>query len=67
MTLKTNTHNSKPTIENTARISCVSTQTISRVLNERSEVSPKTRQRVLEVIDQFHPGKLLIAFSKPIL
>lgn len=40
------------TIKDVARACGVSTQTISRVINERSEVSPATREKVLAVIRQ---------------
>jgi DNA-binding LacI/PurR family transcriptional regulator len=45
---------SKPklTIKDVARACGVSTQTISRVLNDRVDVSPATREKVLAVIDQ---------------
>ncbi len=41
---------SKPTIKDIARLANVSTGTVSRVLNGRPGVSPKTRALVLEVI-----------------
>lgn len=40
------------TIKQVAREAGVSTQTVSRVINERPDVAPETRQRVLEVIDR---------------
>src|SRR5574342_269164 len=40
----------KITIKDVARVAGVSTQTISRVLNNRSDVSKETRSRVQEVI-----------------
>lgn len=43
---------SKLTIKDVARACGVSTQTISRVLNDRADVSPSTRGKVLAVIDQ---------------
>lgn len=42
----------KITIKDVARACGVSTQTISRVLNDRADVSPSTRGKVLAVIDQ---------------
>jgi DNA-binding LacI/PurR family transcriptional regulator len=42
----------KLTIKDVARACGVSTQTISRVLNDRVDVSPSTREKVLAVIDQ---------------
>jgi DNA-binding LacI/PurR family transcriptional regulator len=43
---------SKVTIKDVARACGVSTQTISRVINNRSDVSRVTREKVLAVIDQ---------------
>ena len=40
----------RPTIKEVASVAGVSTQTISRVINERPDVSPETRKRVQEVI-----------------
>ncbi len=40
------------TIKHVAREALVSTQTVSRVINERPDVAPDTRQRVLGVIDR---------------
>ncbi len=42
----------KTTIKEVARASGVSTQTISRVLNERPDVAPETRLRILQVIHE---------------
>ena len=60
MTLRRNNQPIKTTIKDVARLCGVSTQTISRVLNERPDVSPETRQRVLEVINQlgYQPSAL---------
>ncbi|MEX1124715.1 MAG: LacI family DNA-binding transcriptional regulator [Acidimicrobiia bacterium] len=41
----------RPTIKEVASEAGVSTQTVSRVINERPDVSPTTRQRVQDVID----------------
>jgi len=48
------------TIKMVAREAEVSTQTVSRVLNERPDVSPETRQRVQEIIERlgYHPSAL---------
>ena len=48
------------TIKQVAREAGVSTQTISRVINDRPDVAPETRQRVLDVIDRlgYHPSAL---------
>lgn len=45
-------------LEDIARLSGVSRSTVSRVINQHPNVSEKTRQRVLQVIDQvdFHPN-----------
>ncbi|MBL8091762.1 MAG: LacI family DNA-binding transcriptional regulator [Anaerolineales bacterium] len=43
---------SRSTIKEVALAAGVSTQTVSRVINERPDVSPETRKRVQEVIDQ---------------
>src|SRR6266542_3564693 len=42
--------NMRATIKEVASVARVSTQTISRVINERPDVSPETRKRVQEVI-----------------
>ena len=42
--------NMRATIKEVASVSGVSTQTVSRVINERPDVSPETRRRVQEVI-----------------
>jgi LacI family transcriptional regulator len=39
------------TIKEVARVAGVSTQTVSRVINDRPDVAPETRQRVQEIID----------------
>jgi DNA-binding LacI/PurR family transcriptional regulator len=60
MAIRRNSQNNKPTIKDVARLCSVSTQTISRVLNDRPDVSIETRQRVLEVINQlgYQPSAL---------
>jgi LacI family transcriptional regulator len=40
------------TIKQVAKEAGVSTQTVSRVINNRPDVAPETRQRVLQVIDE---------------
>ncbi len=40
------------TIRDVARTAGVSRQTVSRVLNDKPEIAPETRQRVLEVIER---------------
>jgi len=51
---------SSVTIADVARESGVSMQTVSRVINEKGEVSPETRQRVLLAIEQlgYRPNSL---------
>jgi len=51
---------SKVTIKDVARACGVSTQTISRVLNDRADVSPATREKVLAVMQQmeYQPSAL---------
>ena len=43
-------NNKKPTIKDVASAAGVSTQTISRVLNNRLDVAPETRERILKII-----------------
>jgi LacI family transcriptional regulator len=43
---------SRVTMADVAREADVSLMTVSRVVNEKGEVSPATRQRILEVIEQ---------------
>ena len=44
----------RPTIKEVAAVAGVSTQTVSRVLNDRPDVSPETRTRVQEVIKELN-------------
>ncbi len=46
------------TIKSVAREAGVSTQTVSRVINNRPDVAPETRQRVKDIIDRldYHPS-----------
>ena len=50
----------RPTIKEVASIAGISTQTVSRVINERPDVSPETRRRVQEVIKElgYQPSAL---------
>ena len=50
----------RATIKQVASSAGVSTQTVSRVINERPDVSPETRKRVQDVIDQmgYQPSAL---------
>jgi len=51
---------SRPTIKEVASAAGVSTQTVSRVINKRPDVSPETRKRVQNVIEQlgYRPSAL---------
>ncbi len=50
----------RPTIKQVAAAAGVSTQTVSRVMNDRPDVSPETRERVLGVIKEmgYQPSAL---------
>jgi len=48
-----------------AREADVSLMTVSRVVNEKGEVSPATRQRVLEVIEQLATGPAPLPVAWP--
>ncbi len=50
----------RPTIKQVASAAGVSTQTVSRVMNDRPDVSPETRERVQKVIDDmgYQPSAL---------
>ena len=52
--------NKRATIKQVARAAGVSTQTISRVINERPDVAPETRQRILHIIEEldYQPSAL---------
>jgi DNA-binding LacI/PurR family transcriptional regulator len=52
--------NVRSTIKEVASVAGVSTQTVSRVINERPDVSPETRRRVQEVIKKlsYQPSAL---------
>lgn len=41
-----------PTLDDVARVAGVSTATVSRCLNERKKVSPRTRDRVMKVVNE---------------
>lgn len=53
-------NNNHPTISQVAAVSHVSTQTVSRVINNRPDVAPETRKRVLATIEKigYHPSTL---------
>jgi DNA-binding LacI/PurR family transcriptional regulator len=52
--------NNTPTIKDVARLCGVSTQTISRVINQKPDVSPATRERILKIIKEtgYQPSAL---------
>ncbi|OGO73371.1 MAG: hypothetical protein A2Z49_13240 [Chloroflexi bacterium RBG_19FT_COMBO_56_12] len=52
--------NRRITIKHVAQEAGVSTQTVSRVINNRPDVAPETRKRILEIIDQldYRPSEL---------
>lgn len=52
--------NKRATIKQVAKASGVSTQTVSRVINNRPDVAPETRKRVLQVIEEldYRPSAL---------
>ena len=53
------------TINDVAREAGVSLMTVSRVVNNKEDVSKSTRQRVLEVIDEleYRPSSIAARFS----
>ncbi|MBN1221411.1 MAG: LacI family DNA-binding transcriptional regulator [Anaerolineae bacterium] len=53
-------HHKKVTIKQVAQAAGVSTQTVSRVLNERPDVAPATRQQILDIIERldYQPSAL---------
>jgi DNA-binding LacI/PurR family transcriptional regulator len=58
--------NRRVTIKEIAKIAGVSTQTISRVINDKGEVSPETRKRIQDIIDQYgyKPSAVARSLSK---
>jgi len=52
--------NRRPTIKQVAKAAGVSTQTVSRVINDRPDVAPDTRERILTTIEQlgYQPSAL---------
>jgi LacI family transcriptional regulator len=52
--------NKRPTIKQVAKVAGVSTQTVSRVINDRPDVAPETRERILMTIDElgYQPSAL---------
>src|SRR5829696_10121072 len=59
-TISMNFKSGRATIKEVASAARVSTQTVSRVINERPDVSPETRRRVQEVIKElsYQPSAL---------
>ena len=56
----------KPTIEDVASAAEVSRQTVSRVLNNKNNVSPKTRSKVIKAMKKldYHPNEAARNFSR---
>lgn len=54
------------TIKQVAKSAGVSTQTVSRVINNRPDVAPETRQRVLEIIETlgYRPSQIARSLSQ---
>jgi DNA-binding LacI/PurR family transcriptional regulator len=52
--------NKRPTIKQVAKVAGVSTQTVSRVINDRPDVAPETRERIQMAIDElgYQPSAL---------
>jgi DNA-binding LacI/PurR family transcriptional regulator len=52
--------NKRPTIKEVAKVAGVSTQTVSRVINDRPDVAPETRERILITISElgYQPSAL---------
>lgn len=52
--------NKQPTISQVAALANVSSQTVSRVINNRDNVAPKTRERVMAAIEEigYHPNPI---------
>ena len=52
--------NKRPTIKQVAKVAGVSTQTVSRVINDRPDVAPETRERILVTINElgYQPSAL---------
>jgi LacI family transcriptional regulator len=48
------------TIEDVARAAGVSRQTVSRAINDKGEISPQTRQRILDIAESlgYHPSSI---------
>jgi DNA-binding LacI/PurR family transcriptional regulator len=53
-------NNKRATIKQVAKASGVSTQTVSRVINDRPDVAPETRERIRQIIAEldYHPSAL---------
>lgn len=56
----TSTLTKRATIEDVARLAGVSRQTVSRAMNDKSEISPETKERVMQAIRQlgYQPNRL---------
>ncbi|RME81863.1 MAG: LacI family transcriptional regulator [Caldilineae bacterium] len=64
--LMASTPSRRVTIKQVAQEAGVSAQTVSRVINERPDVAPETRQRVLEIIERlgYQPNVLARSLSQ---
>src|SRR5512134_447675 len=53
-------NNRRPTIKQVAKAAGVSTQTVSRVINDRPDVAPETRERIMLTIEElgYQPSAL---------
>ena len=58
--------NKRSTIKQVAKVANVSTQTVSRVINDRPDVAPETRARIKQIIDEldYHPSALARSLIK---
>ena len=52
------------TIKDVAKHAGISYQTVSRVINDKPDVSPETRKRVLDVIDELNYRPSMAATSR---
>lgn len=57
----------RPTLRDVARLAGVSHQTVSRAINDKGEIDPETRRRVLEVAQQlkYRPSRFARGLVRP--